>query len=96
MDLVDANKNGYIDYSEFLSAAISKEIILDKERIESAFKAFDVDGSGSISSEELKLMFGGDENTGDQVWKELIKEVDTDKDGTINLNEFKNMLLKAF
>ena len=96
MDLVDSNKNGYIDYSEFLSAAMSKEIILDKERMESAFKAFDSDGSGGISSEELKLMVGGDGNIGDQVWKELIKEVDTDEDGTIDLNEFKNMLLKAF
>eukprot|EP00339_Tiarina_fusa_P021091 CAMPEP_0117036780 /NCGR_PEP_ID=MMETSP0472-20121206/26021_1 /TAXON_ID=693140 ORGANISM="Tiarina fusus, Strain LIS" /NCGR_SAMPLE_ID=MMETSP0472 /ASSEMBLY_ACC=CAM_ASM_000603 /LENGTH=36 /DNA_ID= /DNA_START= /DNA_END= /DNA_ORIENTATION= len=35
-----------------------------------AFKMFDKDGSGSISIEELKSMFGGDENgIDDDMWK---------------------------
>ena len=48
------NKSGFIDFSEFLGATMSKEVILDKERVEAAFRAFDLDRSGSINSEDLK------------------------------------------
>ena len=38
-------------------------------------------------------MFGG-ANVSDDVWKELIMEVDGDENGEIDYNEFKDMLLK--
>lgn len=38
-------------------------------------------------------MFGG-ANVSDDVWKELIKEVDGDENGEIDYSEFKDMLLK--
>lgn len=55
-----------------------------------AFKMFDKvsnyikdkqDGSGSISTEELKVLFGSNEKIADSVWVELIKEVDQNSDG---------------
>jgi calcium-dependent protein kinase len=68
---VDTDGNGYIDYTEFLVAAINRERLLSKEMLESAFSAFDKDGSGAISSAELKEMLG-DEYVEDSVWSELI------------------------
>lgn len=52
-DRIDLNGDGEIDYSEFLAAAINKESLLDEERLISAFKSFDQDGSGTISATEL-------------------------------------------
>lgn len=37
IDRVDADGNGYIDYTEFLVAAINRERLLSKEHLESAF-----------------------------------------------------------
>jgi Ca2+-binding EF-hand superfamily protein len=38
-------------------------------------------------------MFGG-VNVNDEVWNDLIKEVDDDENGEIEYKEFKDMLLK--
>lgn len=50
----DVDHSGFIDYTEFIAASISKKTILSKEKLEHAFKAFDLDGSGKIGIDELK------------------------------------------
>lgn len=42
---------------------------------------FDKDGSGSISIDEIKVMFGNVGAISNKVWKELLSEVDTNGDG---------------
>jgi calcium-dependent protein kinase len=37
----DTDKNGHIDYSEFISATIDKRKLLSKERLKHAFSIFD-------------------------------------------------------
>jgi calcium-dependent protein kinase len=74
-------------------ATINKNNLLSKERLETAFKMFDKDGSGKISIPELKENFGGDK-VPDSVWKEIIREVDDNEDGEISYQEFKEMMLK--
>lgn len=54
MQNVDTDKNGWIDYSEFISATIDKRKLLSKERLKTAFAIFDRDDNGYISSQELK------------------------------------------
>jgi calcium-dependent protein kinase len=54
MELVDSDNSGFIDYSEFVIATINREKLLSKEKLETAFKMFDKDDSGSISIQELK------------------------------------------
>ena len=45
---------------------------------------FDKDGSGSISIDEIKGIFGSDETAvSDEVWKELLAEVDANGDGSV-------------
>lgn len=95
MKRVDTDGSGFIDYTEFVAATMNKKKLVNKANLETVFKAFDKDGSGSISTDELKTMLGG-ENMRDDLWIELIGEVDEDKNGEVDLVEFTNMMLKKF
>ena len=46
-----------------------------------------------MSIDELKEIFGGGKIP-DEVWKEMIKEVDQNGDGEISLKEFREMMQK--
>lgn len=52
-------------------------------------RTYDLDGSGSIDSEELKnvLAAAGEKSTNDYV-KQLLKEIDTDNSGVIEWTEY--------
>eukprot|EP01017_Pseudomicrothorax_dubius_P024218 TRINITY_DN2577_c0_g1_i2.p2 TRINITY_DN2577_c0_g1~~TRINITY_DN2577_c0_g1_i2.p2 ORF type:complete len:342 (+),score=75.02 TRINITY_DN2577_c0_g1_i2:576-1601(+) len=92
LSTVDTNNSGHIDYSEWVTATINRQSLLSKQRLEAAFKMFDLDGNGYISIEELKSVFGP--NVSSEIWKEIISEVDDNGDGQISLKEFKEMMLK--
>ena len=60
-----------------------------------AFKAFDLDGSGKISKEELKRVLGSNDKKKDyDYYESLIKEADSNGDGEIDYNEFVSMMSK--
>ena len=92
MNEVDIDKSGTIDYNEFVLAAINKQKLLNKEKLEATFKMFDREGSGSISGDEIRSVLG--KTVDSKVLDEMIKEVDTNGDGEISLVEFKEMMLK--
>lgn len=94
MEDCDADGNGFIDYSEFLTACLEWQHLLSQERLTAAFKAYDTDNSGTISMKEIKQMLQGDEQVGDDVWNEVLREADTNGDGVIDLDEFKSMMLR--
>lgn len=54
MNAMDKDGNGIIDYQEFITAAIDKAALLNKNNLMSAFKMLDQDNSGMITMEELK------------------------------------------
>ena len=56
-----------------------------------AFELFDDDHSGEIEIQELKDMFRV-QGVSNEVWKEMVKEVDENGDGVIDLKEFKTMM----
>lgn len=57
---------------------------------------FDEDGNGTITLNELKSIF---ENNGtkkeEQLWVQIMKEVDTNNDGLINFGEFVNAMTRV-
>ena len=54
---------------------------------------FDKDKSGGISANELKLLLGeSNVHTKEEVWKNMIKEIDLNGDGQISFEEFKKMM----
>ena len=58
MARVDTDRNGTIDYSEFVVATIEKNKLLNRSTLNAAFNAFDKDGNGSISADEIRDLLG--------------------------------------
>ncbi|KAJ6684704.1 SERINE/THREONINE-PROTEIN KINASE [Salix purpurea] len=95
MDAADVDNSGTIDYVEFITATMHRHRLEKEEHLYKAFQYFDNDGSGFITRDELRqamAQYGmGDEATIDEV----IEDVDTDKDGKINYEEFASMMRKG-
>lgn len=90
---VDTDNNGFVDYTEFLKASIDDKTLSNKQYLKRAFDLFDKDSSGSISASELKKILSGGNLCEDTVWTQIIKEVDENGDGEIDLNEFEKIIL---
>ncbi|CAL0333186.1 unnamed protein product [Lupinus luteus] len=95
MDAADVDNNGTIDYAEFITATMHRHKLDKEENLRKAFQYFDKDNSGYVTRDELRQALTeykmGDEATIDEV----IDDVDTDKDGKINYEEFVTMMRKG-
>ncbi len=89
---VDTDGSGFIDYSEFVIAAMNEKNLLSNEKLHAAFKMFDKDGSGTISSDEIKEILGFGKQLGEDAVNEIIKQVDENGDGEISFEEFSAMM----
>ncbi|OMJ67756.1 hypothetical protein SteCoe_34991 [Stentor coeruleus] len=88
----DADNNGYLDYTEFLTAACNWRKITSKNRLFAAFKALDNDGSGKISFNDLIEAFKSTDVDNQQI-KEIIEIADANGDGEIDLEEFERIIM---
>jgi len=95
MDSIDVDKNGKINYTEFLASSLSKEELFTTSNILKMFRLLDKDGNGEIDRQELRTLFS--DNNVDQINGKSIEEIimtcDKDKSGTIDFEEFKLALL---
>ena len=93
---VDTDRSGFIDYSEFVVAAMNENQLTTNEKLQAAFKMFDKDGSGIISPEEIKevLSFGGTNALSKEAIDAIVKQVDENGDGEISFEEFVDMMKK--
>jgi len=92
LESVDSNANGFIDFTEFVQATISREKVITQEKLGLAFRMLDTDNSGKISVKELKEHFGGNKHA-DSTFKDMIRDIDGDDDGEISLEEFKATMI---
>ncbi|KAL8346909.1 hypothetical protein RB601_003445 [Gaeumannomyces tritici] len=103
---IDTNKDGQIDFHEFLRAMAhpetnqaldpnSQKHDINKEQREllQAFEVIDQDGSGSISPDELRraLRHLGDFYTDEEI-TEMINHADLDGNGSIDYQEFVQLM----
>ena len=91
---VDSDNSGFIDYSEFVVAAMNEKQLTTNDKLQAAFKMFDKDGSGVISASEIKEVLGFGGNLDNNAIDAIIKQVDENGDGEISFEEFVAMMKK--
>ena len=85
---MDIDKNGLINYTEFISALMDYDKIKENQ-ILACFNSYDTDESGKISFKEFCDMIKPQSEEEKKELKDLYDEFDTDGDGEISLKEFK-------
>lgn len=93
MKEVDTDRNGFIDYTEFLKASLDQRKLLSKQNLSEAFGLFDQDASGTISAQEVRKVLERGNMMQEEVWTQIIQEVDVNGDGEIDLKEFELLLM---
>ncbi|KAL0920115.1 hypothetical protein M5K25_009226 [Dendrobium thyrsiflorum] len=94
MEAADVDGDGLIDYVEFVTATMHMNRMERENRLYKAFLYFDEDRSGYITMEELKHVLNQYNVFDDKLIKNIIDEVDVDRDGKINYDEFVAMMRK--
>ena len=89
--LLDGANRGVIEYEEFLRATLEQDFLLSDENLVYAFNFFDKENCGRISVEKIKKFFV-DDNVSENVFRNIFNEIDTNGDGEIDFDEFKDMM----
>ena len=92
--LVDVDNSGEIDFSEFVTATVNRNALLQDDKLRQAFRFYDKDDSGSISIDEIKDVLGVGKSISDAVCDQVVREVDQDGNGEVDYEEFKTMMVK--
>ncbi|CAF0742053.1 unnamed protein product [Brachionus calyciflorus] len=95
IEVVDKNRNGYVDYDEFIQMMTQTQVrpLSVEDELKKTFAIFDIDGNGFISEEEIKrTMQNIGENLTDAEVRDMIKAADKNGDGKIDINEFSGLL----
>ena len=87
---IDTDNSGNIEYTEFISACIEKNVYLNEQKLKDAFNLFDSDKSGKISRNEIEkvLKLGVNSKEIDAI----MAKHDINKDGEIDFKEFMTMM----
>lgn len=93
MSNCDLDRNGFVDYTEFLTAVSSKSIEVNKQKLKAAFDAIDADGNGKITKAELRQALVG--MSTEKNVNEILEQIDQNGDGEIDFEEFSQAILPA-
>lgn len=90
MNSIDTDKNGAINYNEFIAATLNEKVASDYQRIIKAFEFFDINKDGMIDEFELKNSLAGKEfeKIDMNIFTDALHECDLNGDGKISLEEF--------
>ncbi|XP_030926738.1 calcium-dependent protein kinase 32-like [Quercus lobata] len=94
MEAGDVDKDGYLDYGEFVAISVHlRKMGDDDEHLLEAFKFFDKNKTEYIEIEELRDALADElEPNYEEVINAIMHDVDTDKDGRISYEEFATMM----
>ncbi|XP_028088104.1 uncharacterized protein LOC114288721 isoform X1 [Camellia sinensis] len=94
-EVVDLDGDGFIDFSEFVELH-KREGGVKTTEIQCAFRTFDLDGDGKISAEEVfELLKRLGEKCSLQDCRRMVRAVDANGDGVIDMDEFITMMTRT-
>ena len=85
---MDIDKNGLVNYTEFVSALMDYRKMIKKEQLLECFKSYDTDGSGKISFDEFCDMIKPQNEKEKKELYDLYNKFDNNGDGEIDFEEF--------
>ena len=91
-DELDGDKNGTIEFEEFLRGCIDKSEILNDKYINYAFKFLDKENKKSLSPEQIMSAFFVESEASKEILNNMLDSNDYDKNGRIDFEEFKNLI----
>ena len=101
MRLMDTDSSGTVEFHEFLEimAFLNFDKGLNKRSAGQFFRALDKDGDGYLTVAEIQYFYEmigtkGETDPSHEEIEVLVKDLDTDGDGTINFEEFLNGINK--
>jgi calcium-dependent protein kinase len=89
---IDLDKNGLINYNEFIASLINYKDILKKENVLEAFRNLDVDKTGKVDILEIKNVIKTTGMDDDNYIEKLFQKLDVNNDGELDFDEFLNGL----
>uniref|UniRef100_A0A3P9H5N5 EF-hand domain-containing protein n=1 Tax=Oryzias latipes TaxID=8090 RepID=A0A3P9H5N5_ORYLA len=98
---INMNLGGQVDFDDFVELMTPKLLdetagMIGLKELKDAFREFDIDGDGAITSEELRLamvkLLG--EQTSKHEINSVVSEVDNNGDGKVDFEEFVKMMSK--
>ncbi|XP_022524951.1 calcium-binding protein 5a [Astyanax mexicanus] len=96
---INMNLGGRVDFEDFVELMTPKLLaetagMIGMKELRDAFREFDMDGDGAITTEELRQAMGklmGESMTRREI-DTVIREVDNNGDGTVDFEEFVKMM----
>lgn len=103
LHFVDTDKNGKINYSEFIACSIGESALVREDNLASIFQTLDLNKDGRISVDELKTsMFNKftlnpeqDLESQRTVIEEIMRECDKKGDGFIDYRQFLSGIMQG-
>ncbi|XVF75805.1 hypothetical protein PTKIN_Ptkin13bG0216400 [Pterospermum kingtungense] len=93
MEAGDVDRDGYLDYGEFVAISVHLRKMGNDEHLKKAFEFFDKNHNGYIEIEEIRDALANEiETNSEEVISAIMHDVDTDKDGRISYDEFAAMM----
>ena len=96
---LDVGGNGYVEYTEFVAAALHKEELLSIDNVRAAFKHFDASGTNAISKDDLEDVLAMKRTSSNKLTPSeaseldrLIGSADKQGDGLVDFAEFDALL----
>lgn len=91
---IDLDKSGEICYNEFVAAAMGKQKLMAKARMQAVFNKIDKNSNGKIEIDEIREALTYFTSNQSVDWEDMIRECDLNGDGAIDLKEFITLMLK--
>lgn len=96
-EALDVNSSNFVEYTEWLVAALPEAVLLSEANLKKTFDAFDKDLDGNISAEDLKHVLRvflniGDESVDIYIREKILEQVKTGEDGKLTYAVFVDML----
>jgi calcium-dependent protein kinase len=95
---IDTDRNGKINYNEFIAMCIDEAIMSNDDYMKFAFNSFDLNRDGKIQREEFQLIlkaYSKDFGCNEELVDALMKENDKNNDGVIDFSEFKSAMISV-